>query len=74
MKVTTIKVYTVNGVDYHDFKEAKAASAKFELVTMFGQEVADKMIANATKLTPMLYNLKVKKVVKKKVKEVVKPA
>ena len=74
MKVTTIKVYTVNGVDYHDFKEAKKAAAKIELVEMFGQEVADKMIENATKLVPMLYNLKVKKVVKKKAKEVVNPS
>jgi hypothetical protein len=47
---------------------------KIELVEMFGQEVADKMIENATKLVPMLYNLKVKKVVKKKAKEVVNPS
>ena len=68
------KIYTVNGVDYNNLKEAKAASAKVELVAMFGQEIADKMIENAAKLVPMLYSLKVKKVVNKKVKEVVKAA
>ena len=68
------KIYTVNGKDYTDFKEAKKAAAIIELEAMFGKEVAAHLIDRAAKVAPMLYALKTKKVVNKKVKEVVKAA
>jgi len=69
MNTMTIKrVYTVNGKDYTDLKEAKKVSAMIELEGMFGKEVATKLVENATKLAPILHELKIKKVVVKKAK------
>jgi hypothetical protein len=42
--MTIKKVYTVNGVDYSDLKEAKRANARLVLEKEFGSEIVEKMI------------------------------
>jgi hypothetical protein len=42
--MTIKKVYTVNGVDYSDLKEAKRANARLVLEKEFGSEIVNKMI------------------------------
>ena len=42
--MTIKKVYTVNGVDYSDLKEAKCANARLVLEKEFGSEIVEKMI------------------------------
>ena len=38
------KIYTVNGVDYTDLKEAKRANARLVLEKEFGAEIVNKML------------------------------
>jgi hypothetical protein len=60
------KIYTVNGIDYTDLKEAKRANARLVLEKEFGSEIVNKMI-KMKGFASMFYNLKGEKEVEVKV-------
>jgi hypothetical protein len=66
------KIYTVNGIEYTDLKQAKAAQSKFYIESFYGKEIADKMFADE-QLISMLHSVKVGNKKPKAVKEVKVP-
>jgi hypothetical protein len=59
------KIYTVNGIDYTDLKEAKRANARLVLEKEFGSEAINKMLTMKG-FASMFYNLKGEKEVEVK--------
>jgi hypothetical protein len=59
------KIYTVNGIDYTDLKEAKRANARLVLEKEFGAENIEKML-KMKGFASMFYNLKGEKEVEVK--------